>query len=796
MKKNSGVITVFLSISLLLILSFFFTIIEGARIYVAKVYGERALLTAMNSITAEYYGPLWKEYHIFGLDGSYGNASIDKEIIANIIEEYMSYTLHPDQDMNLISGQKIIDLYDISIDELSIEDVTLLTDYQGELLLDQAVQYMKYKDVGNVLEGLLDNISLIESTGKVSILYKEKIRIEEELVDIDRAILSLMELFDGVRTSTRGLETNKDGSIKVANYFIKQILVAEGTKEALGINNELVFNGLKDSYIYPKVDFNEINKAFIRIEEIDLQISSVLESIQLEGDLEYLEEQLGELQSQRNSFLSEIKDKGRAVQSHLERLIPLFDKANQEIDTILAKAAIASPLLEGFKERLEKEKDELNQTILDGLEESLKELQRYCSTATDKNSLLEMKEILNHNKEVLLRTITYLEAGHDSLSHNNLNYARTNYETGLSVLINYQIEGLRLDYSSFVVKDNEKSKILDKVSDSISGGITSLVINPNNISDKKLPEGERPSDNYGLSTEEIDPFIDFTKLLKSSDDSSGSELSGFFGEIGKSSKDGPNIGSGINTLAKNLIYQEYIKEHFYSFPMEEGELEERKPSALEYEQEYILAGKNSDKENIDNVISKVLMLRMVGNLTSILTNKSILSEAKAAAVAIVGFTGLPILISITQGLIILLWTFAEALVDICALLKGKCIPLIKSRVEITIADLLILNRQLIELKAERLGKKEGIAVSYEGYISMLLFIKDKQGIIFRSLDLMENNLSIRYDNEFFFKNCIYGLKTEGKFTVATKLTSFKFLRETLSSNGDGFQYGLEASYSY
>ena len=632
MKKNSGVITVFLSISLLLILSFFFTIIEGARIYVAKVYGERALLTAMNSLTAEYYGPLWKEYHIFGLDGSYGGANIDREIIANILEEYMSYTLHPDQDMNLISEQKIVDLYDISIDELSIEDVTLLTDYQGELLLDQAVQYMKYKDMKNVLEGLLDNMSLIESTGKVSILYKEKIRIEEELVDIDRAILSLMELVDGVRTSKRGLETNKDGSIKATNYFIKQILVAEGTKEALGINNELVFNGLKDSYIYPKLDFNEINKAFIRIEEIDIQISLILEIIQLEGGSEYLEDQLGKLQSQRNGFMSEIKDKGRVIQSNLERLIPLFDKANNEIDTILTKATIASPLLESFEERLDKEKDELNQTILDGLEESLKELQRYCSTATDKDGLLEMKEILNHNKEILLCTITYLEAAYDSLSYNNLNQAKSNYDRGLSVLTNYQIEGLRLDYSSLVIKDNENKKILDKVSNSILGGITSLVIDPNNISDKKLSGGEKPSDSYGFSTEEIDPFKDFTKLLKSSGGSSSSELSRFFGEIGNSSKNGSCIGSGINTITKKLLFQEYIQEHFYYFSIEEHYSGEKKPSALEYEQEYILAGKNSDKENIDNVISKVIMLRMVGNLTSILTNKSILSEIGRAHV--------------------------------------------------------------------------------------------------------------------------------------------------------------------
>ena len=64
--KEEGTITVFLSLILLLILSLLFTMIEGARVNTAKVFAERALTAAMDSTLAEYYGPLWEEYHIFG----------------------------------------------------------------------------------------------------------------------------------------------------------------------------------------------------------------------------------------------------------------------------------------------------------------------------------------------------------------------------------------------------------------------------------------------------------------------------------------------------------------------------------------------------------------------------------------------------------------------------------------------------------------------------------------------------------------------------------------------------------
>ena len=67
-KKKDGSITVFLTLILLLILSLIMTILEGARISVAQVFAERALITSMDSLLAEYYRPLFDEYHIFALD--------------------------------------------------------------------------------------------------------------------------------------------------------------------------------------------------------------------------------------------------------------------------------------------------------------------------------------------------------------------------------------------------------------------------------------------------------------------------------------------------------------------------------------------------------------------------------------------------------------------------------------------------------------------------------------------------------------------------------------------------------
>ena len=794
MRKDKGVITVFLSITLLLILSFFFTIIEGARIYVARVYAERALSTAMDSVMAEYYGPLWKEYHIFGLDGSYGAADIDTDAISDKLEEYMSYTLYPTQDMNLSKNHKAIDFYDISIDSLSIDNINLLIDYQGELYFDEAVQYMKYKELGDGFESLLSNMSLMENTGKVSVIYEEKLKVEEQLVDIDKGILTLMELLDGISTGKRGLKVNKDGSLKTVDTYIKQISFGNVTKDSVEINNEHVFNGLKKSYWFPEEDFKKIEESFTKIEGINSLIELIRQMGEGPENYIIIEQELALLQFQKDVLLAGINRKGKQIQSKLRKIISLIDKANNEIDKIISKITIAVPLLEGLEGTLNNEKDSLDPTIFDQLKDSVNELQSYCSIDTDGDRFLAMKDILNKNKDILINTEAVLENATLSLSKGRIKDGRSSFKKGLSVLKGYQIQGLRLDYSSLVLEKKD-TDLLGKAYNSILGGITSLVIDPNKISDGTLQERTRPSDYYQLLQEGEGFFTDFEEYI-GSDGGSALELSQFFGGVGGVFEGAQNSGNGINPVAKKLLFQEYIKEHFYSFPLDESELQERKPTLLEYEQEYLLGGKKSDEENINYVISKIMMIRMVGNLASILTNKTICNEAKVAATAMVGFTGLPILINITQALIILLWSFAEALVDTCALLKGMELPLIKEKIEITLGDLIILNRQLIESKAERLGKAEGISAGYGAYINMLMIMKKQEEITFRSLDLIEENLFIRYGKEFYFKNCIYGLKSEAKILIPPKFTGFKFMRDLLNTKGNGFQYNVVSSYSY
>ena len=72
---RKGYITVFLSLSLTLILSLVFTVIEGARISAIRMKFEYVTDIGMNSVLAEYHRELLEQYDLLFVDTSYGGSA-------------------------------------------------------------------------------------------------------------------------------------------------------------------------------------------------------------------------------------------------------------------------------------------------------------------------------------------------------------------------------------------------------------------------------------------------------------------------------------------------------------------------------------------------------------------------------------------------------------------------------------------------------------------------------------------------------------------------------------------------
>ncbi len=832
-NKTNGSITVFLSLILLLILALIFTIIEGARVSTAKVYAERALSTAMDSVLAEYYGPLWEEYHIFGLYPE-GDGDINrKEEIGSKLSEYMSYTFEPEKDLKY-SGS-IWELYDIKMNQISVERETVLTDYQGKLLINEAVEYMKYKEMGNAVELLLNKLSLLETPEKVSYVYEEKEKVEEELVLIDQSILELMELLDGLKTGKNGIQKSNKGELLTAEYFAKKICFSVITKETVGINQESIFLALKDHYINPDAYFMSMSDDFAGIDLASTQIStlkakiasyeSIVSSkqVKLKALLEKEKQtqadklQIKQLKTSISMLQAEIKDGTNDVKSRediklsrataiqtasknlmglISELNPIITHAIKVIGNIMIKTETVEPFISHYEELLNNSKGSLNDDVFAGLQEDLAMIKKYIVTDADGYNFQMMKNILENNYSILSETDEWIKQADKKLSENRYQEAKTAYERAEASMRNYQIEGLTLDYSSLTIEDKAMENPIDAVNNILQAGITGLVMDPQSISEEKLNENMLPSQLIDALQEQPDFIAQLKDFFIKAATGSSDSMKNLFGSFGEEASIQKLATGGVNKLAELILYQEYLKEHFTSFPIE-SEKCSQKPSALTYEQEYLLVGNCSDQENLYSVITKILFKRTIFDFISLLGQSTKRNEARAAATLVVGFTGLPILVAITQAMIMLAWSFAEALLDVCALMKGKEVPIIKKEIILELPELFLINRSFLEAKVMNMVNPKELSLSYQDYLRIFLLMKSKTELAYRSMDLIQENIKIRYALDTFqITDCIFGFQASLTYTVPPKFTGVSFVHKLLGSENEKFMFTTNTLYSY
>lgn len=823
----------------MLVLALLCTIIESSRINTAKVNAQRSFTTAQDSTLAGFYTPLWNEYHIFGLNTGSEDYKTNSTMLTQTVKDYMEYTLNPDKDKAGVSDKKSVDIYDVCIDKVSLQNQTKLMDYEGRLYINQAVEYMKYAEIGTGLELLLDKLSLLEQPGKVSYIMEEKQKVEEELVEIDREILKLMKLYDGLMAGKKGIELNKDGTLKTTQAFIKKICYSDITMDSVGINNESIFQAQCDKYINPStMSFASIRNSFIQIENVQKHIEEIHVNIAaLEELISECETELSRLNSKDektdedknviknlnlcikaySKSIKELKDQV-ALQDELiklekvninnisvslnqliNELIPLQDDAIVSINKIINKTKSAAPLLAEYESLLKGSKDGLSQEIYEGLEVELNQLKKYTSTDNSGYDFLGMLKILEANKLILIDTRLALKSGQDALKSEDYTAAAGLYTTAEDYLMSYQIQGLKLDYSTLVYDKNNQKEALDKVNDAIASGLSSLVIDPKNISEAVLINTDTlPSFVHALTadnTDYSDAIGSFFTNAKTGDKNSASV--DLFNEF----QDGTNIKDllteGFNSLAEMILFREYLDEHFRLYQPKDIQSEAHKPSSIEYEQEYLIVGKFSDAANLNAVISRIFLVRMIFDFISVLSDSSVRNEAKLIAAALVGFTGLPILVFLTQMLILLIWSFAEALLDTTALMMGKEVPIIKKKVAMTFPEIFMLTREQLSRKATSLPDTKELSLDYGNYLKIFLLMTGKEKLAFRSMDLIQENLKLRYMNDDFkVMNCLYGFEISAQFKIKRKFTSFGFLQKYYDSKKDSYQFSTLAADSY
>ena len=221
-----------------------------------------------------------------------------------------------------------------------------------------------------------------------------------------------------------------------------------------------------------------------------------------------------------------------------------------------------------------------------------------------------------------------------------------------------------------------------------------------------------------------------------------------------------NITEG---LLKELLFGEYILENCTNYCEDENVENSTEIKTLQYQQEYILVGKESDVENLEGTVNRILVMRELSNLIHIYQDSSKIAQADTLAATISALLMIPETQQIFKHMILFAWSYAESVNDIKILLEKGRVPLLKSESDWQLDIDSVLNNKNNSMHNKT--SEEGLL--YEDYIRILMALTDKGDKVMRLMDIIEMTLRDTKGNEFFrMDGCLDYL--EARITVKSE----------------------------
>lgn len=193
----------------------------------------------------------------------------------------------------------------------------------------------------------------------------------------------------------------------------------------------------------------------------------------------------------------------------------------------------------------------------------------------------------------------------------------------------------------------------------------------------------------------------------------------------------------VDGLIERFIFQEYLLRYMGRYGAEEEE------DALRYQIEYLIAGKDSDVENLKGVANRLCALREAANAMYLLSNEKKRGEIKVAAGLVCTLIMLPELTPLLEGAILLAWAFAESVYDVKSLLAGGKVPLFKDDESWHYGLLAAMEGGLQD------QEQEGEGLSYQDYLRIFMMFTDTEVITARAMNMVEADIRRTPGNSLF-----------------------------------------------
>ena len=181
-------------------------------------------------------------------------------------------------------------------------------------------------------------------------------------------------------------------------------------------------------------------------------------------------------------------------------------------------------------------------------------------------------------------------------------------------------------------------------------------------------------------------------------------------------------------LVEKFAFQEYLLRYMGRYG------DEREGDALRYQIEYLVAGKESDVENLRSVANRLCLLREAANAMYLLSDTKKRQQIEFAAGLVCTLVMLPELTPLLEGAILLGWAYAESVYDVKSLLAGGKVPLLKDE-----------NSWHYSLGSALAGSlqdetQDGDGLDYKDYLRIFMMIADTDTLTARAMNMVEADI--------------------------------------------------------
>ena len=239
-----------------------------------------------------------------------------------------------------------------------------------------------------------------------------------------------------------------------------------------------------------------------------------------------------------------------------------------------------------------------------------------------------------------------------------------------------------------------------------------------------------------------------------------------------------------SALVDEFYLLAYAEENFASYVRSPA-----RESALQYETEYLIAGKASDRENLKAVANRILGLRFLANYVYLSGSSEWKAASGSAAAALTGLLGFPQAKKAVEVLLTAAVSFGESMLDVHALFAGEKVPIMKdaSTWNLTLQNAAALLKNKGPVKQ---GKRNA---GYEDYLKLLLAARMKRELLlFRMMDLMQANVALE-EPGFLMEECLFAFRWKAEISCAGW---FRIFPGVGRGGSGGFTMEVERMNSY